>query len=501
MSKNFDELIFGLESELDDDKIKAARMLAQIGDMSVMPVLEAAFKASSQTSRYFIKKAIDAIKAREAAGQTAPQPETPASSPAINRPSQSAVPPSRPITPAAAPAEDDDPLAGIKLTPKAPPQPVIPPAPKPAAEMPAAPAPAAKIEITDSELLTKLSKLQGDAKIKELERVFEEGDYDLLDNVVVAKLSEMIGTEKEIDAACWYIKLVSKNGGVSFLQTVARYLKHPNPKVIAAALEALYYIKDKNLANIILQFVRHPDREVQSSALCALWTNDFEKSRQIIEKMLNADEREYRYVAASAISKVPDDKSMELAMSIFYNEEDPEIFKLGVSAIQRKTNDNNYYKLKEIIDTLPPQKAGFIKQIVDKFEKIHHTRTDDYSLDTENAISLDEDTKPAAPAAPKPGIKPAFGRKPLKPAAETFSEQDLVIDENNLKPVQTLLIEIGSKKELERIRAVKMLAAHLKKGAIGDTLEQISFALELAQNDSSSKVRDEVTNGLKFLKK
>ena len=80
---------------------------------------------------------------------------------------------------------------------------------------------------------------------------------------------------------------------------------------------------------------------------------------------------------------------------------------------------------------------------------------------------------------------------------EVIDEKDLIIDVDNLTPIPTLLIEIGSKKEVERVRAVKMLVAYLKKGVNADQKEQITFALEIAQGDRSQRVREVVTDAMK----
>lgn len=486
MSTDFQDLIFDLESDIDDNKIKAARTLAQSGDASHLPYLEKQFTSPNQTVRYFVKKAIDAIKSRSAGGGITSAPPQQAHTPPAEEVKKPEIPLSRPVQ---APAYHEDneaqptKLDGIGI----PSSPINPPA--------------AKMDVSDSELLTKLSRLPEDKKLAELIRIFDEGDYDLLDNVVVAKIAEMAGAEKNIEIACWYLRIVGKNGGASFLPQIARYLKSPNPKHISAALDALYYISDKNLVNIIPQFIRHTDPEVQSSAIAALWANDHEKSKQIIEKMLNADEREYRLIAARTISKIPDDKSMELAMSIFYNEEDPEIFKLGVQSIQKKTNESNYYKLKEIIDSLPSQKANFIRQLIDKYEKAHQVSDDEIS-DAGTEISIDPEAEKERERAEKEKMqkitqsgRAAASRKGQP--QEVIDEKDLVIDINNLTPVPTLLIEIGSKKEVERVRAVKMLVAHLKKGVNADLKEQITFALEIAQGDRSQRVREVVTDAMK----
>jgi len=486
MSTDFQELIFDLESDIDDNKIKAARTLAQTGDASHLPHLEKQFTSPNQTVRYFVKKAIDAIKSRSTGG-IAPAPPQPTHMPSVEELKKPEIPISKPVHPPA--HQEDDIAQPIKLdgigvsTPH-----VTTPI-------------GSKMDVSDSELLTKLSKLPEDKKIAELIRVFDEGDYDLLDNVVVAKIAEMAGAEKNIEVACWYLRIVGKNGGASFLPQIARYLKSPNPKHISAALDALYYVNDKNLINIIPQFIRHTDAEVQSSAIAALWANDHEKSKQIIEKMLNADEREYRLIAARTISKIPDDKSMELAMSIFYNEEDPEIFKLGVQSIQKKTNESNYYKLKEIIDSLPSQKANFIRQLIDKYEKAHQI-TDDEITDAGTEISIDPEAEKERERAEKEKMQKITqgGRiaasKKGQPQ-EVIDEKDLIIDVDNLTPIPTLLIEIGSKKEVERVRAVKMLVAYLKKGVNADQKEQITFALEIAQGDRSQRVREVVTDAMK----
>lgn len=506
MSKNFDELKFALQSEMDDEKIKAARILAQTGDASVIPDLEKQLTSANPNVRYFMKKAIDAIKLRAAGGGAPAVSQPGASQPAA---SPSAPPPIRPAAPPSQPA-------GMQAPPRPPVQPAQAP-PQPAVSQPAAPAgahaggdsfappsgPPPKMDFSDSELLTKLSRMNDEQKVAELARVFEEGDYDLLDNVIVSKIAELINYEKNPEIGCWYLRIVGKNGGAPFLTSIAKFLKSQNPKYISAALDALYYIKDKNLAGVIPQFMRHPDREVQSSAIAALWASDYEKSKQILEKMLIADEREYRFIAARAISKIPDDKSMELAMSIFYNEEDPEIFKIGVTAIQKKTNESNYYKLKEIIDSLPAQKANFIRQLIDKYDRAHQVPSDDVS-DYGTEIAIDVEAEKERERAEKEKMqKIAAGSKAPKkgqPQAEVIDEKDLEIDEDNLKPVPPLLIDIGSKKEAERIRAIKMLIAHLKKGVTGDTREQILFAIELAGGDKSQRVRDLVAEAMKSAK-
>ncbi len=493
MSVNLEEIIFELESDIDDSKIKAARVLAQAGGADVIPHLEKQLNSTNQTVRYFVKKAIDAIKLRASGGGT-PGIQSPAApqAPPVNRP------------PSAPPVAD---LAKtVRFNETVPPQHVADKHPAPAPEHTARhagidiPVSNAHVDISDSELLTKLSKMPEDKKIAELARVFDEGDYDLLDNVVVSKISELVSTEANAEIAGWYLRLVGKYGGASFLSGIARYLKSSNPKHISAALDALYYIKDKNLINIIPQFIRHPDKEVQSSAIAALWNNDYEKSKQILDKMLNADEREYRFIAARSILKIPDDKSLELAMSIFYNEEDPEIFKVGVLAIQKKTNEGNYYKLKEIIDTLPSQKANFIKQIIDKFDTAHQIEESEI-IDAGTEISIDmqaEEEKEKERLKKITSVKSDFKKSGKnQPPVETFTEKDLEIDINNLKPVPILMTEIGSKKEADRIKAVKMLIAHLKKGASGELKEQILFAIELANGDVSQRVRDLVNEALK----
>lgn len=502
MSVNMEEILFELESDIDDSKIKAARILAQTGDASAVPHLEKQLNSPNQTVRYFVKKAIDAIKLRASGGGAPAAPQAPPPQqqvPPVNRPpvtAPSADPlktlrPAEPVTaraeaPAVPPAGND-----FEATPVAKTSPAAPPVS------------GGRVDISDSELLTRVSKLPEDKKIAELARVFDEGDYDLLDNVVVSKIAELAGAEGNPDVAGWYVRLVGKYGGQPFLSGIARYLKSPNPKHISAALDALYYIKDKNLINIIPQFIRHPDKEVQSSAIAALWANDYEKSKQILDKMLNADEREYRFIAARSILKIPDDKSLELAMSIFYNEEDPEIFKIGVLGIQKKTTEANYYKLKEIIDTLPSQKANFIRQIIDKFDSPHHVEDIEISdSGTEITIDMQAEEEKEKERLKKITSTRADSKKGGKGAApaETFTEKDLEIDVNNLKPVPILMTEIGSKKESERIKAIKMLIAHLKKGATGELKEQIIFAIELAAGDVSQRVRDLVAEALKAQK-
>jgi hypothetical protein len=478
MSVNLEEILFELESDIDDSKIKAARILAQAGEATAVPHLEKQLNSPNQTVRYFVKKAIDAIKARAAGGGIPVQaPPQPPQAPPVSRPQ---VTPQAPK--AETPVEEDLPEApAIKAAPAAP------------------PVSGGRVDISDSELLMKVSKLPEDKKIAELSRVFDEGDYDLLDNVVISKIAELAGAEGNPEVAGWYVRLVGKYGGQPFLSGIARYLKSPNPKHISAALDALYYIKDKNLINIIPQFIRHADKEVQSSAIAALWANDYEKSKQILDKMLNADEREYRFIAARSILKIPDDKSLEMAMAIFYNEEDPEIFKIGVLAIQKKTTEANYYKLKEIMDTLPSQKANFIRQIVDKFDSGHHVNELEVSdSGTEITIDLQAEEDKEKERLKKITSAKADGRKGAKgQPAETFTEKDLEIDINNLKPVPILMTEIGSKKEADRIKAIKMLIAHLKKGASGELKEQIVFAIELAAGDVSQRVRDLVAEALK----
>lgn len=493
MSVNLEEIIFELESDIDDSKIKAARMLAQAGDAEVIPHLEKQLNSSNQTVRYFVKKAIDAIKLRASGGGSpvfTQSPPAPAE-PVVNKP------------PVAAPPVD--PLKTTVLTgaPSSAPHPPIAPAVEeaPAIKLAAAEFPVsnARVDISDSELLQKISKMPEDKKIAELSRVFDEGDYDLLDNVVISKISELAAAEPSPEVAGWLLRLVGKYGGAPFLSGIARYLKSPNPKHISAALDALYYIKDKNLINIIPQFIRHADKEVQSSAIAALWVNDYDKSKQILDKMLNADEREYRFIAARSILKIPDDKSLELAMAIFYNEEDPEIFKIGVLAIQKKTTEGNYYKLKEIIDTLPSQKANFIRQIIDKFDSSHRVEEAEVS-DSGTEISIDmqaEENKEKERLKKIASSKHDFKRGGKGQPAETFTEKDLEIDVNNLKPVPILMTEIGSKKESDRIKAIKMLIAHLKQGATGELREQIMFAIELANGDVSQRVRDLVSDTIK----
>lgn len=498
MSVNLEEIIFELESDIDDSKIKAARMLAQAGGADAIPHLEKQLNSSNQTVRYFVKKAIDAIKLRASGGGSpvfTQNPSVPA--PAVDAPVAdkplSAVPPIDPLKTT---------VRGTGTPPSAPQPPIIPAAEEePAIKPPAAEFPVsnARVDISDSELLQKITRLPEDKKIAELSRVFDEGDYDLLDNVVISKISELAGAEPNPEVAGWLLRLVGKYGGAPFISSIARYLKSPNPKHISAALDALYYIKDKNLINIIPQFIRHPDKEVQSSAIAALWVNDYDKSKQILDKMLNADEREYRFIAARSILKIPDDKSLELAMSIFYNEEDPEIFKIGVLAIQKKTTEGNYYKLKEIIDTLPSQKANFIRQIIDKFDSAHHVEEAEIS-DSGTEISIDmqaEEDKEKERLKKIASAKPDFKKGAKGQPAETFTEKDLEIDVNNLKPVPILMTEIGSKKEADRIKAIKMLIAHLKQGATGELREQILFAIELANGDVSQRVRDLVSEALK----
>ncbi|HPG57639.1 MAG TPA: HEAT repeat domain-containing protein [Candidatus Wallbacteria bacterium] len=493
MSVSLEEIIFELESDIDDSKIKAARILAQAGDASALPHLEKQLNSANQTVRYFVKKAIDAIKIRGGSAGTAPQqPAAPQAPPPAQKPPVTAQPdPLRTARPAEPPAPK---TGGIPID--------TPPAEEPVQTRPAPMAPPvsnARVDISDSELLQKLSKLPEDKKIAELARVFEEGDYDLLDNVVVSKIAELAGAEANPDVAGWYLRLVGKYGGQPFLSGIARYLKSPNPKHISAALDALFYIKDKNLVNIIPQFIRHPDKEVQSSAIAALWANDYEKSKQILDKMLNADEREYRFIAARSILKIPDDKSMEMAMAIFYNEEDPEIFKIGVLGIQKKTNESNYYKLKEIIDTLPSQKANFIRQIIDKFDAGHHVEEAEV-VDSGTEITIDiqaEEEKEKERLRKITSAKADMKKGAKGQPAEVFTEKDIEIDINNLKPVPILMTEIGSKKESERIKAIKMLIAHLKKGASGELKEQILFAIELAAGDVSQKVRELVAEALK----
>jgi|GEM_PF-4914321 len=489
MSVNLEEILFDLESDVDDTKIKAARILAQAGDASAIPHLEKHLASANQTVRYFVKKAIDAIKLK-ASGE----------GPAQTPPPQPAAKASIPLAP--------DPLTTVRTAGNASKIETPPnilnekisadhPQPKPSAVQPGA-----KIDVSDSELLSKIINMPEDKKIAELSRVFDEGDYDLLDNIVISKIAELAAIEQNPDAAAWYIRLVGKYGGQPFLTTVAKYLKSQNSKLISAALDALFYIKDKNLINIIPQFIRHPDKEVQSSAIAALWTNDYEKSKQILDRMLGADEREYRFIAARAIIKISDDKSLEMAIAVFYNEEDPEIFKIGVLGIQKKTNENNYYKLKEIMDTLPSQKANFVRQIIDKFDTAHQVPADDISeAGTEISIDMQaEEDKEKERLKKITGAKSGLkkGANKSQPA-ETFTEKDIEIDVNNLKPVPILMTEIGSKKESERIRAVKMLIAHVKKGASGELREQIMFAIELANGDVSSKVRELVAEAMKSL--
>lgn len=482
MSVNLEEILFELESDIDDSKIKAARILAQAGEAAAVPHLEKQLNSPNQTVRYFVKKAIDAIKARAAGGGISVQapPQPPPQAPPVSRPQITPQAPKAetPVTPL---EEDVTEAPPIKSAPVAP------------------PVSGGRVDISDSELLMKVSKLPEDKKIAELSRVFDEGDYDLLDNVVISKIAELAGAEGNPEVAGWYVRLVGKYGGQPFLSGIARYLKSPNPKHISAALDALYYIKDKNLINIIPQFIRHADKEVQSSAIAALWANDYEKSKQILDKMLNADEREYRFIAARSILKIPDDKSLEMAMAIFYNEEDPEIFKIGVLAIQKKTTEANYYKLKEIIDTLPSQKANFIRQIVDKFDSAHHVDEIEISdSGTELTIDLQAEEDKEKERLKKITSAKAEMKKGAKgQPAETFTEKDLEIDINNLKPVPILMTEIGSKKEADRIKAIKMLIAHLKKGASGELKEQIVFAIELAAGDVSQRVRDLVAEALK----
>jgi hypothetical protein len=495
MSVNLEEIIFELESDIDDSKIKAARMLAQAGGPEVIPHLEKQLNSSNQTVRYFVKKAIDAIKLRGSGGASPVFTQTPAAPP-VGKPAATeppaadplkttvraqGPPPAAPQPPLAPDAADEDDAPAIKPA---------------AMEMPVS---NARVDISDSELLQKISRLPEDKKIVELSRVFDEGDYDLLDNVIISKISELAGAEPNPEVAGWLLRLVGKYGGAPFLSGIARYLKSPNPKHISAALDALYYIKDKNLINIIPQFIRHPDKEVQSSAIAALWVNDYEKAKQILDKMLNADEREYRFIAARSVLKIPDDKSLELAMAIFYNEEDTEIFKIGVLAIQKKTTEGNYYKLKEIIDTLPSQKASFIKQIVNKFESSHHVEEIEVS-DSGTEISIDmqaEEDKEKERLKKIASAKTDFKKGAKGQPAETFTEKDLEIDVNNLKPVPILMTEIGSKKEADRIKAIKMLIAHLKQGATGELREQIVFAIELANGDVSQRVRSLVSEALK----
>ncbi len=252
MSDEVDNFIFDLTSELEEMRIRACRVLAQIGCESAIAPLREATRDEAPAVRYYAGKALNAVKMRMVA------------------------------------ASGKIPVERETLAERA-----------------------ERQKLTEGEYLQYLSDPEDKTR---LEAIGSSVTCSLFfgDGKILHKLLERLEQEDNTFILSSLIKSVGLLGDDSVIPILTRYLRHKNPRVRANTIESLGYMNLKDVFPLIIPMLEDSDHRVMTSAVIALQDCDQVNVMDTVARMLNSDKVWMRDSAAYALGEIKTDESADM---------------------------------------------------------------------------------------------------------------------------------------------------------------------------------------------
>ena len=261
MASETESLLFDLQSEIEDMRVSACRILAKVGDETAVGPLMQATKDEVPAVRYFAGKALDAVKKRLLS--TAPQPQK----------------------------EKTDSITSL----------------------------IEKSQFTQSDFTSLLHDPDEKTRIEVIDNASR---ISLLfdKRIVLASLIALLGKEKSTFVLPSLVKNIGLLGDAAVAFILIPYLKHEDARVRANTVEALEYLNSPSVFLHILPLLKDPDHRVKANAAMALQSYGETNALKIIKGMIDSKEVWMRDAATFALGEIRNKDSAVLLAEVLRHE-------------------------------------------------------------------------------------------------------------------------------------------------------------------------------------
>ena len=277
------KLVTGLESDVEDDRINACRILADEGDSTVLEILREVSFHDTVSVRYFARKAINVIAVRHGLPEVFRQSEI-----------------EEIIT--------TDPSTGEVHFEKA----------------------TFRAAIQGTDVNRRLASLD-----KALELAAEFGNEQVLDIILPQLPKADTPLEKSL-----LIKTIGLLGGKNQVRILTPFLKDRDYRVRADTIEALEYIGDPIIYPLIVPSLQDEDNRVKANAAVALRNYGKSPALSLLQEMINSEKVWMRDSATFALSRIKSPQTVKLLFSILKEEPKHSVYAkavIGLSKIADRT--------------------------------------------------------------------------------------------------------------------------------------------------------------------
>ena len=261
MASETESLLFDLQSEIEDMRVSACRILAKVGDETAVEPLMQATKDEAAAVRYFAGKALDNVKKR--LRSAAPQPQK----------------------------EKTDSITSL----------------------------IEKSQFTQSDFT---SLLHDPDEKKRIEVIDNASRISLLfdKRIVLAGLIALLGKEKSTFVLPSLVKNIGLLGDAAVAFILIPYLKHDDARVRANTVEALEYLNSPSVFLHILPLLKDPDHRVKANAAMALQSYGETNALKIIKGMIDSKDVWMRDAATFALGEIRNKDSAVLLAEVLRHE-------------------------------------------------------------------------------------------------------------------------------------------------------------------------------------
>ena len=262
MASDTENLLFDLQSEVEDMRVSACRILAQVGDETAIEPLMRATKDEAPAVRYFAGKALDAVKKRLQSAEQLPQEKTKTDS------ITSLIESSR--------FTQSDFTSGLH----------------------------------DPDEKTRIEVIDNASRISLL---FDK-------RIVLSSLIALLGKERSTFVLPSLVKNIGLLGDASVSFILVPYLKHEDARVRANTVEALEYLNSEDVFPHILPLLKDPDHRVKANAAMALQSYGETNALKVIKGMIDSGDVWMRDAATFALGEIRNKDSAVLLVEVLQNE-------------------------------------------------------------------------------------------------------------------------------------------------------------------------------------
>jgi len=255
------------------------------------------------------------------------------------------------------------------------------------------------------------------------------------------------------------IKTIGILGTKEEIPAIIAFLKDDDPRVRADTIEALEYIGDASIYPVIIPLLQDDDNRVRANASVALRFFGEEQSLQLLEKMLTSNEVWMRDSAAYALGEIKSPRAVKILLNALKRELKYNVYFKAIESMARIGSKSDIPRVKAILQIEEDKRK--ITMLGALIKSLHGRVVDFSKLVPQAGLQEQEEELAAEPGRESRVLEQVSnGLKPFVDTGERVKQKPVAVavSENLPKLVSTLINDLSNPDEdIRKQAAIKLV--------------------------------------------